>query len=158
MTSPVATTRQTPAGIKLKDGHGTKVTFAADPDISFWEVEVKPPGMDGGDAIEQTTHHNTTYRTKAPQALIDLTDGEGTCQYDPNVAVQVRALINVETTLTIRYPDGSTDAIFGYLKSFEPDPIVTGEPPQASFSFVATNVEPGTSTEEGPTFVNVAGT
>ena len=158
MAAPAATARQTPAGIKLKDGHGTLVTFAADPDISFWEVEVKPPGMNGGDAIEQTTHHNVTYRTKAPQALIDLTNGEGTCQYDPNVTVQVRALINVETTLTITYPDGSTDAIYGYLQTFDPDPIVTGSPPQASFTFVPTNVEPGTSTETGPTFVNVAGT
>jgi hypothetical protein len=158
MTAPVASARQDPAGIKLKDGHGTKLAFAADPDISFWEVEVKPPGMDGGEAIEQTTHHNTVYRTKAPQSLIDLTDGEGTCQYDPVVVSQVRALINVETTLTIIYPDGSTDAIYGYMKSFEPDPIVTGEPPTASFSFVATNVEPGTSDEEGPTYTDVAGT
>jgi hypothetical protein len=158
MAAPAATARQTPAGIKLKDGHGTLVTFAADTDISLWEVEVKPPGIDGGDPIEQTTHHNVTYRTKAPQALLDLTNGEGTCQYDPNCVTQCRALINVETTLTITFPDGSTDAIFGFMQTFEPDAIVTGEPPTASFTFVPTNVEPGTSTEQGPTFVNVAGT
>ena len=158
MTAPVASARVSPAGIKLKDGHGTLITFSLDTDISMWEVGVTPPGMDGGDMIEQTTHHNTTYRTKAPQQLIDLTEGSIRVQYDPDIIAQVRAMINLEQTLTVTYPDGSTDAIFGVLRTFEPDEIVTGETPEATAVFSPTNVEPGTSTEEAPVFVNVPGT
>lgn len=158
MASPSATARQTPNGIKLKDGHGTLITFSSDPNLSVWEVGVTPPGMDGGDAIEQTTHHNVTYRTKAPQSLIDLTEGQIRVQYDPVCISEIRAMINVEQTLTVTYPDGSTDAIFGYLRTFETEEIVTGETPEATMSFVPTNVEPGTSTEEAPVYVDVPGT
>ena len=50
MSAPTVTARGTPAGTKLDDGFSTKVAFAADPTIAFFEKTVQPPGFDGGDA------------------------------------------------------------------------------------------------------------
>ena len=77
MAAPAITARTTPAGIMLKDGYSTKIAFAADPDVSFWEKTVKPPGIDGGDGIEQTTMHNSAYRTMRSRSLKTLTEASG---------------------------------------------------------------------------------
>lgn len=158
MAAPVPTTRQTPYGIKLKDGYRTLFTFAADPDVSFWEKTVKPPGLDGGDAIEQTTMHNEDYRTFAPRSLITMTESSMTAAYDPAVLTQIMALINIETTITISFADGSTWAFFGFLKSFETNELQEGEQPNASVSIVCTNFDPTNKVEAGPALASVAGT
>lgn len=53
------TTRSAPGGTKLGDGFSTKIAFAADADVSLWEKTVTPPGVDGGDAVDTSTMHNT---------------------------------------------------------------------------------------------------
>lgn len=155
---PTTTARQAPAGIKLENGHSTKIAFAADPDVSFWEKTVKPPGVDGGDAIEVDTMHNTTWRPKAPRTLKTLTDCSGSAAYDPNVITQAILLINVETSITIHFPDGSTLAFFGFLKSLEFNELSEGEFPMLTYTIVPTNADPTTGEEAAPVFVNVAGT
>ncbi len=152
------TARQTPSGIHLEDGHGTLVTFAADPDVSLWEKNVTPPGVDGGDAIEQTTMHNTTWRPMAPRQLKTLTEFEMTCAYDPGVITQLVSLINVETTVTVTFNDGTTWAFYGFLKSFEPEELSEGEQPTASCTVVPTNRDPTTGAESGPVIASVPGT
>lgn len=158
MAAPIPTTRQTPAGIMLRNGYRSLITIGADPDCSMWELGVTPPGIDGGDAIDTTTMHNSSVRTKAPQALHDYTDGEVRCGYDPNLYSQLQSLINVETTITIRWPDGTTLAFFGYLQSFEPDELVNGELPEATCVFVSTNWDHNNDVEAAPVLTNVAGT
>lgn len=158
MAAPTPITRQTPAGIHLQEGHGAKITIGADPDVSFWEKTVTPPGMDGGDAIEQTTQFNTLYITKAPQTLIDMTNASGTAAYDPNVYNNIIALINVETTCTVRFPDASTLAFYGFLKSFIPTELVKGQQPEANFEVVCTNYDYANKVEAAPVLTSVAGT
>lgn len=157
MGAPSPTSRSTPVGIRLRDGHPTKVTFAADPDVSLWEISATPPGVDGGDAVDTTTMWNTTYRTKAPRTLKELTDSSFKAAYDPAVLTQIIALINVATTITITFSDGSTWAFYGYLKSFEPDEITEGEMPSATCNIIATNTDTSFA-EQGPAVQSVPGT
>lgn len=158
MSAPVASTRVTPTGIRLENGHPTKITLSGDTDIEFWETQVKPPGIDGGDVIETTTMHNVTWRSKAARNLKTLTDITVTAGYDPIVYSKILLQINVEQTITIRFPDGSTLAFYGFLKSFEPSELSEGTFPTASITIVATNSDPVSGSEEAPVLVNVAGT
>src|SRR5687767_12832083 len=131
MAAPSPTARQTPGGIMLKDGFSSKITCTLDPDISFKEVEVTPFPDDGGDPIDQTTMFNVAYETAAPSSLIRNGEISGTCAYDPAVRTQVRAVLNIETTWTIRYPDGSTEAVFGWLRTWTPATLAKGTRPTA---------------------------
>jgi len=158
MTAPTPTARVTPDGIKIDDGHSTLVTFAADTDISFWEKSVTPPGQDGGDENDTTTMHNVTYRTRSPRKLKTLTEMQMTAAYDAKVIDQITSLINVETTVTITYPNGDTLAFFGFLKSFEPDALEEGSQPEATVTVVPTNQDPATGAEESPVFTAASGT
>lgn len=158
MAAPTPTTRSTPVGIKLDDGFSSKITFAADPDISFWEKTLQPPGVDGGDAVETTTMHNVTYRTMGPRQLKTLTNSSSVVAYDPAVLTQIIALINVRTTITVTFPDGSTWAYYGFLKSFEPSDLQEGEQPEATVEIVPTNFDPTNKVEAGPALASVAGT
>jgi hypothetical protein len=156
MAAPATTARQTPAGIKLKNGFSSKVAFAADPDVSLWEIAVKPPGMDGGDAINTTTMFNSVFRTFAAGELKTMTDMTFRFAYDPNVITQLDDLINVETAITVHFPDGTTWAFF--LRSCEFDELQDNVFPTGNATVTCTNSDPITGAEEGPVVVNVPGT
>lgn len=158
MAAPTPTVRDTPVGRKLTNGYKAFVTFASAPDIGFWEMEVTPPGLEGGDEIDTTTMHNETVVTKAPNSpLVDVTNGEGTAAYDPASFDAIRALINVPTTVTYRYPNGDTMAVYGFLKKFEKQGLQRGEMPEAEFEVVHTNEDPDTGEEELPVITEFTG-
>jgi hypothetical protein len=158
VAAPSATPRVDPSGIKLKDGYSTLITFARDTDVGLWEKTVTPPGLDGGDSIEQTTMHNDDWRTFAPRSLVTLTEMSFVAAYDPNVYTSVLALVNVEDTITVTFPDGSTLAFYGYLKMFEPSELTEGEQPEATVTIVPTNWDPAGDVEAAPVMTSVAGT
>lgn len=158
MTAPSATARTSPSGRYFEDGYQTLITFAADADVQLWEKTVKPPGYNGGDEIDVTTMHNTALRTKAPRALIDMTNGSITCGYKGTAYAQTKALINVETTITVTFPNGSTLAFYGYLKNFDPGDHSEGAMPEASCEFVCTNRDPTTGEEEAAVYTAATGT
>lgn len=158
MSAPSTTARQTPTGLRLTDGFPTKIAFAADPDVSFWEMTVKPPGLDGGDAVNTTTMHNVTWRTMAPRQLVTLTDSSTTVAYDPDLYNQILALLNVVTSITVHFPDGSTLDFFGFLRKFEAQELKEGEMPQATVDIVPTNYDPVAGTEQAPVLTSAAGT
>lgn len=158
MAAPVAAARVTPLGIMLENSHSTKIAITADPDISFWEVDVTPPGIDGGEPIDVTTMHNTSVRTRAPRALKDFTEGQTTVGYDPNIFNNALAVVNVETTITVHFPDGSTLAFFGYLRTFTPAGMSgDGTFPTATVVFTPTNRD-SSGSEQSPVLTSVAGT
>lgn len=157
-TAPSPTPRTTPTGIKLDDGYQTLITPAANADVNFWEKTVKPPGLDGGDPTNTTTMHNVTYRTQSPKALITMTEMTLTVAYDPVMYTEALALINVETTYTVTFPDGSTLAFYGYLQSFEPGDHTEGEQPEATITIQPTNQDPTDGSEQAAVLTNVTGT
>lgn len=156
MAAPTPTTRETPLGIPLKDGFPTKITIEDDPDISFWEKTVQPPGLDGGDKIDISTMHNTTYRTYIPRSLKELTDGRCRVAYDPDIYDEILARINVNDVITITFPDGSTLAFWGFIRTFEPQEIAEGGQPEADVQFSPTNYDG--SAEQAAVMDEVAGT
>jgi hypothetical protein len=133
------------------------ITLAGDPDINFWEKSATPPGYDMGDGIDQTTFHNTAYRTKYPRTLIEITDGAITVAYDPAVHDLIIAQLGVNQEITITFNDGSTTAFWGFLKSFTPQEHSDGEQPEAQCEFVVTNLD-AAFTENGPATASIAGT
>lgn len=148
---------RSPAGIPLQDGYQTLIGLTLDPTIKLWEKTVTPPGVDGGDAVDFTTMHNTLWRTKAPRNLQEMTDISCTCNYDPDVYTNLLTAVNRADTITVLFPDGSKVAVYGYLQKFEPSDISEGDPPEASCTFVVTNWDPSADTEAGPTVEEVAG-
>lgn len=154
MGVPQVVQRSTPVGKKLKDGFSTLIAFAADPDVSLWEKSVQPPGVDGGDAIETTTMHNTNLRTMAPRQLKTMTESQMTVAYDPRVYDQIIALINVPTAITVHFPDQSALSFFGYLRTFEVSEHAEGEFPEATCSITPTNVDPADDSEALPSYLS----
>jgi hypothetical protein len=144
---------------KIKDGYQTLITFKADSNIEFWEKTVTPPGYDGGDAIETTTMHNDTYRTFGPRGLITLTETSFTAAWDPICYTSVLAIINSEDEISVWFPDGSSLAFFGYLRTFEPSEFTEGAQPEASCTIQPTNFDYATDLDEAaPLLTNFTGT
>lgn len=152
MTAPAVTARSAPVGPRMDDGHKTLIAFAADPDVSLWEKTVTPPGLDGGDAIETTTMHNNVLRTMAARQLKTLTDMTTMVAYLPAAFTQLLALINIETSITLHWPNNSSLSFYGYLRTFEPGDISEGEQPEATVTITPTNVDPVTRGEELPVY------
>ncbi len=155
--APTPTARAAPSGIRLEDGHSTLITFSLDTNVEIWEIEVKPPGLDGGDPINTTTMHNVLFRTMSHRALQTLTECTSTCAFDPIAYDSLRAMINRDQTITITFPDESTLCFYGFLQKFEPTGLKEGEMPTASVSVCPTNKDSG-GVEQAPVLSNVAGT
>jgi hypothetical protein len=158
MAAPSATARQTPVGKKLENGKTIKITFSLDPDVSIWEINITPGGTDGGDPIDTTTQWNTRRRTKSPRNLINGTDGSGTAAYDPQCQAQLDAMVNVPQTITYLYWDGSTEARFGYLRSWAKNEMSEGNMPTMNFVIVHTDYDTVNDVEADPVVTSVAGT
>lgn len=136
---------------RLDDGHSTRLSFAADTTVKFYEKTVTPPGIDGGGAIDTTTMLNTTYRTKSPKALKDVSDAALTVAYDPACIPEILALVNVNNLITVTFPDGDTVAFWGWLDKFTPGELVEGEQPTADIEIIASNVN-DSGVETGPAY------
>jgi hypothetical protein len=141
---------------RIDDGHPTTITFGNNPsgsgaEVTFWEKSITPPGADGGGENDTTTMRNSTYRTKAPKALISLTDCKATVSYDAAIYDDIIAMLNVITTITIEFPDTSTLLFYGWLDKFEPGDISEGSQPTADITIVASNQD-SNGTEQPPVY------
>lgn len=157
MAAPVPTIRGTPAGIKMKDGYQALITFAVNPTVCFWEKALKPPGIDGGEPIDQTTMFNLVWRTMASRVLRTLTPFSIKAAYDPALYTYGLSLCNTETTITFRFHNNATIAFYGYARNFDFDELKEGAQPEVTINIVPTNADPVTLLEAGPTFTPAAG-
>jgi len=158
MTTPTATARTTPVGTMLTDGFSTKVTLAADADISFWEKSVQPMGLDGGDGIDVTTMFNVLYRTVRPRSLQTATELTMTVAYDPAVLDQIVTVLNVETTITVNHSNSDTWSFYGFLRQFTPQEVSEGSQPEAEIIITPTNWDSSGNVEAGPNYITSVGT
>jgi hypothetical protein len=71
---------------------------------------------------------------------------------------QIVALINVETTWTVLFPNNDTWSFFGFLRSFVPSALTEGEFPTADIVIEPTNVDPSDGSEAGPNYITSSGT
>jgi hypothetical protein len=144
---------------RIDDGYRTLITFSETPITLAWEKSVTPPGIDGGGSIDITTMRNgdgtTGWRTFAPKALKTLTESTATCAYDPEMYDECLDALQVNQLITITFPDGATEAFWGWLDKFMPGELVEGEQPTAEITIVPSNWSEDTGLEVAP--VNTPG-
>lgn len=157
MVAPSYTARIAPTGEAMREGFVTKITFFADPNVTFWEKGVTPPPLEAGDPIDVSTQYNTKWKTFGVPTLV--TQGETSIRvaYDPLAYSDIIALIGVSDVISVLFPvtddvSGDTLAFYGYLKSFEPDEMVEGSQPEATITIATTNLDTGSNTEEAPVY------
>lgn len=149
----MAVARSTPGSAHMETGHPIKIALTDDPDISFWEQSVTPPGVEGGDEIDITTQFNTALRTKAPRALSEHTEMTLTALYDPTTYSQILAVVNDNQLWTVHFPDTSTIDFYGWLKSFVPSETEDGTAPAATVTMVVSNRDNASPpVETGPAY------
>lgn len=139
----------------LEDGFATKYTFGTQTTSLMKEKTLTPAGMEGGGAIDQSTMHNTAYRTAKPKTLKNMTPSNATVSYDPGVYADIINMINVNQLITITFPDDSTVAFYGWLDSFVPNEHVEGEQPTAEITIIPSLLD-GTNTETAPVYTAAA--
>jgi hypothetical protein len=158
MAAPTPTVRPAPFGYKLDDGWQSFITLSADTDICFWEKTIKPPALDGGDPVDTTTMHNDVWRGRSPRSLITMDPVTINAAYDPKLYTAILSILNVETTITVTFPNGDTLCFYGFLNKFEPGELSEAEAPTCAITIIPTNEDPTTGAEEAPVFTHTAGT
>lgn len=163
MAAPTPTTRGTPAGIRVPDGWVSKISFASNLTVGFWEIGVQPAAVDGGEPIKIDTMHNVARKMKAPPGLIEDGDLDLEVAYDPSsisnvLGTSIEALINVNQSISQLWPDGTKKTFYGWLRSFKPQKLEAGKFPTAQIVIVQSNYDPVNHTEVAPVWSNVTGT
>lgn len=123
----------------LEDGHPTRLGFALRPNVLVEEVEVTPFGVDGGDGNSMTNMRNVEWRTFAPKHLKTATPVSGLFNYSPECLTDIVFMVNKNQMITVTMPTGRKWNVWGYIKSFMPDPHKEGEKPTARIETVITN-------------------
>jgi hypothetical protein len=120
--------------------HGTMLEFSLNPGILLDFKAITPPGADGGEANEITTHSNVTVTTKAPKVLKDFTSVSGTVAFATAALPDLIAMINVNQSMKIKFNDNSSWTFWGWLKSFTPGSFdANGEQPTAEIEIILGN-------------------
>lgn len=135
----------------LKNGFSATYTFAGSSIATLKEIAVKPPGVDSGGPIDQTTMKNSTYRTASPKSLKTLTEAKATVAYDAAILTTIIAQVGVNQLITVNFPDGHHWAFYGFLDKFEPGELKEGERPTADITIAITNLN-ATDVETAPSY------
>jgi hypothetical protein len=135
----------------MDDGFSTTIEFSAGASsgILLYEKSLTPPGVDGGGEIDITTMLNTAYRTRSPKALITLAECTFEAAYDAAVYPQILAMVNVNQSIVITFPDATTLTFWGWLDKFIVNEHNEGEQPTATVTIVPSNVN-GSGVETAP--------
>ena len=122
----------------MTDGFATLIGFADDSDVQMEEVEVTPPGMSMGGPIDVSTMRNTTYATRWPKSLKELTPMSLVVAYDPAFLTEILAMLGSNQLITLTYPGDEQESFQGFIDEFSPNAHVIGERPTAEMTIVPT--------------------
>jgi hypothetical protein len=137
---------------RFDDGFSTLLTFSENEDIKIWEIEVTPPGFDGGGMIDTTTMRNTAKRTRRPKALTTMTNGGATVAYAGSALEAIQDMINVLQEITVTFPESAgTMTFWGWINNLIPGPNSEGNRPTATMEIIPSN-EDDTGVEAEATF------
>jgi hypothetical protein len=157
MAAPPLAARIIPIANRLDVGYQSVLVFHAFAALAIFEKTVQPPGGDGGAPIMTTTMLNLAYETKAPQRLRGYSDGVVVAAYDPKVVAVLDELINLPTSITFGWPDGTAAAFWAYLQKYEFSALEKDKQPDVTLTVTVTNWDPVNCVEAGPVHYNGTG-
>ena len=157
MAAPPINSRVAPSetgAYKVPDGFQCVIALASAPGVWFWEIDPKPPAIDGGEPIDTTTMLNTAWRTMSPQSLKKLDNLVVKCAYDPDVwNTFVNTSINDRfDSVTVTYPTADKLAMWAYCQKWDPDAFEIGKMPTGTLTIVITNFDVVNQIEAGPVY------
>jgi hypothetical protein len=113
------------------DGHGIRIVFVNQA-ITVYEKNVTPGGTEGGDPIDITTNDNTSQRSQAPRTLTAPTATSAEVTYDETDLAALEAAVDQSDQIRLEWPDDTTRAASGWLRSVIPNQASEGEQPTAA--------------------------
>lgn len=126
----------------LKDGFKTLIslngTGAGAVPTTLIEIEITPPGIEGGGKIDFTHMRRTRWRGFAPKQLATMSDMKATVTYDPQAYTAALAAIQINQTITVTFPDGHGITFWGFLDEFKPGALKDGDRPTAEITICPT--------------------
>lgn len=137
-------------GDYFDDGFSTILTFSLNPSLKFKEIEVTPPGIEGG-MIETSSMRNTAWHTLSPKTLKRLTPVSSTGAYQSASASEFEAMVNQNQEITVTLPDGESWSFWGAVTKAEPGANVEGERPTLDLEIVPSLTD-NDGNETAPTF------
>lgn len=121
----------------MDNGHSAYLLVG---DVALEVVEVTPPGIDGGAAINTTTHNNQQVMTKAPGALIEIGDSTISVVYSPTLYAAMMPLVNVNKLIEQGWPiAGKAVKYWGYVQKLQPTSLKDKDRPLMNVTIVVTN-------------------
>lgn len=156
MAAPGVVTPGTPLGAKMPEGFRCKLSFGRLTTFAFWARELTPAPVNNGNALDVTTFYNTLFKTKRPQVLYEVGDIQAVGLWDADIFkdAQYKALLGLESNISILFPQGSTFSVFGYLQSITPSRMTHGEVPMTTINVVVTNWDYVNHVEAGPAYAD----
>jgi len=118
----------------FEDGLGIRIVLVNQA-LVFYEKDVTPSGLEGGDPINITTNDNTAQHTQAARTLSIPTQASATVTYDVSDEAAYFAAVDVSDDVRTDYPDDTTTLEAGWLRSFIPNQTQEGEQPTAAVVF-----------------------
>jgi len=123
----------------LVDGFKTLITITGITAV-FEEIEISPPELDAGGAIEQTTMRNTRWRTNLGKQLATLGTFSVKVAYNVGAYSQISGILGSNRHIVITFPDTSTLSFYAVVNKFSPDALKEGERPEATIEFIPSNL------------------
>lgn len=135
------------------------------------EIEVTPPGIDGGEGIPQDCMRSGLWNLVWPKKRRKLTPITVLVSWNPDVyGFNIAAvsnniyyvpgaypglIVNQNMQMYVYFPTGSTLTFYGFVSKFEPQAMKEGERPTANMTIMPSLLHPSTGLAVAPTYVGV---